>query len=352
MHSSDEKPITVFDVADKAGVSRGTVDRVIYGRGRVSEATRKKVRAAIAELHYVPNANASSLATRREHLFSVLIPDFRPGEYWEEINKGFLDAARSFSTGNIRLAPHYYDIMSEESFVRECAKILEEKPAGVILNARFDHDVIGFAHQLEKLDIPYAFVDSKVDDLNYTLYYGADAYKSGALGAWLLTNRMEPKEILLVRVERDAAHKVDPNRARRHGFTDFIEDHQPGCRIHTLFIKPDDEAGTMRTLSDFFAEHPHIHHLAMTHSRISLLGGFFRTHPDSHRVVVGYDDLPGNLECLREGLVDTLITCHISNQSYQALRCFADCIIHKKLPPMRNNFIHMDILTRMNIDNY
>ena len=77
---------TIFDVARLAGVSRGTVDRVVYGRGRVSEETRQKVAKAIAELGYSPNPNASSLANRKEYRFACLIPQFKKGDYWEEIN--------------------------------------------------------------------------------------------------------------------------------------------------------------------------------------------------------------------------------------------------------------------------
>ena len=78
-------PITIFDVAALAGVSRGTVDRVVYKRGRVSQKTIDKVQKAISQLGYTANPNASSLALKREYTFACLIPEFRPGEYWEKI---------------------------------------------------------------------------------------------------------------------------------------------------------------------------------------------------------------------------------------------------------------------------
>ena len=71
---------TIFDVAKVSGVSRGTVDRVIYGRGRVSQETQEKVRKAISELGYIPNPNASSLASKREYRFACLIPQYRKGD--------------------------------------------------------------------------------------------------------------------------------------------------------------------------------------------------------------------------------------------------------------------------------
>ena len=90
MQIVNNKTATIFDVADKAGVSRGTVDRVIYGRGRVSQQTRDKVHKAIAELNYSANTNASKLASKKEYAFACLIPVFKKGDYWEEMNKGFL----------------------------------------------------------------------------------------------------------------------------------------------------------------------------------------------------------------------------------------------------------------------
>ena len=55
---------TLRDVARLAGVSAMTVSNVINGReGRVSAATVEKVRAAVEEIGYVPNASARSLAS-------------------------------------------------------------------------------------------------------------------------------------------------------------------------------------------------------------------------------------------------------------------------------------------------
>ena len=93
---------------------------------------------------------------------------------------------------------------------------------GVITNAVFKEEVVRFANKLEELGIPYAFIDNKINGLNYLLYYGVDPYKSGALGAFLLTTRCDVKELVLIRLIRDQKHKADPNASRRHGFLDYI----------------------------------------------------------------------------------------------------------------------------------
>jgi transcriptional regulator with XRE-family HTH domain len=62
------------DVARAAGVSTATVSRALSGRGRLSEATRERVRAAAADLGYVASAAASSLASGRAENIGVIVP--------------------------------------------------------------------------------------------------------------------------------------------------------------------------------------------------------------------------------------------------------------------------------------
>ena len=76
--------IRIVDIAKMAGVSVGTVDRVIHNRGRVSEENRKKVQAILEMVHYQPNLMARSLASKKQYHFVAIIPSFTQGEYWEQ----------------------------------------------------------------------------------------------------------------------------------------------------------------------------------------------------------------------------------------------------------------------------
>ncbi|MBP5374596.1 MAG: LacI family DNA-binding transcriptional regulator [Bacteroidales bacterium] len=337
---------------EKSGVSRGTVDRVLFDRGRVSQKTRDKVLKAIEELGYIPNSNASILASRKTYLISCLIPAFKAGEYWEAMYEGFISAAKSLRQRSVEVRIHLYDQRNSESFKTLSQEILSESPSGVIMNAVFREEVTAFASDLETNNTPYAFVDNKIDELDYVLYYGVDPSKSGSLGAFLLTDRTDPSEIVLVRLQRDPAHRADPNRPRRHGFTDYIEDRYPECKIHMVTIDPEAPETILGTLEEFFRAHPGVHHVAMTNSRIFLLREYLEKHPDPNRIVVGFDDLKENLECLNRGLINCLVTRHIPQQAHDALKAFADCIARNERPEVRNRFVHMDILTRMNTDNY
>lgn len=66
--------VTIYQVAQAAGVSLATVSRVINNSGAVTEATRKKVEQTIASLGYKPSGVAQALATNRSTNIGLVIP--------------------------------------------------------------------------------------------------------------------------------------------------------------------------------------------------------------------------------------------------------------------------------------
>lgn len=70
-----DKPVSIRDIAQRAGVSIATVSRVINNNGRFSEATRKRVQAIIDESGYVTNMAAKSLREARSKTIGMIVPD-------------------------------------------------------------------------------------------------------------------------------------------------------------------------------------------------------------------------------------------------------------------------------------
>jgi LacI family transcriptional regulator len=82
---------TILDVAERAGVSKSTVSRVISNKGAgVREETEERVIKAMEELDYVHNLVASSLRTDRTQLVMLAIPDIT-NPIWAETARGVQD---------------------------------------------------------------------------------------------------------------------------------------------------------------------------------------------------------------------------------------------------------------------
>jgi DNA-binding LacI/PurR family transcriptional regulator len=78
---------TIADVAKLAGVSTGTVSRVMNGAENIHPNTRSKVEQAIANLGYQPNFQARSLRSKRTDTIALAIPELT-NYFWTTIARG------------------------------------------------------------------------------------------------------------------------------------------------------------------------------------------------------------------------------------------------------------------------
>ena len=99
--------VRIKDIAEQAGVSVGTVDRVLHGRPNVSEKSRKKVEEVLKQIDYKPNMYASALASNKRYRFLCLLPQHKPGEYWSEVEQGMMKAQSVYNDFNIKIEIFY-----------------------------------------------------------------------------------------------------------------------------------------------------------------------------------------------------------------------------------------------------
>jgi LacI family transcriptional regulator len=85
---------TIADVAKLAGVSTGTVSRVMNGAKNVNPDTRSKVEQAITMLGYQPNSQARSLRSKRTDTIALAIPELT-NYFWTTVARGVQDAAQA-----------------------------------------------------------------------------------------------------------------------------------------------------------------------------------------------------------------------------------------------------------------
>jgi LacI family transcriptional regulator len=82
--------VTIYDIAERAGVSIATVSRVFSGRARVAERTRDRVFTVARQLGYEPNASARSLARQSTQIISAVLP-MMTSYFFMEVIRGVQD---------------------------------------------------------------------------------------------------------------------------------------------------------------------------------------------------------------------------------------------------------------------
>lgn len=346
-----DKP-TIKDIARITGLSKGTVDRVLHNRGEVSKRSYEKVMAAIDKLGYKPNVFASLLAKGANTRVALIVPTHDPDTFWEVALKGVRKAEEQAGPLGVEVEVFEYEANDIQAFRNVAEKVIAGAPGGVVLAPMFGAETRLVTEKLHSLGIPYVFFDSKIEDEGYLAYFGLPEYKSGYLCADQLTGGFPVGEVLLLRLQRDPQRQSDPTVKRRAGFLAYMEEHNPQCVIRSVFIDPRDPARTDQELSAFFSTFPGTHHIAMFNSRIHLVVPWLERNPALVRRVVGFDNLAPNMAALRRGTVSALIAQHPDEQVSNSIQALAEYIVLGKTPERRDNYMHMDILTRYNAEYY
>lgn len=86
---------TIYDIAEKAGVSIATVSRVINNSPGVKEETRERVMHVIKQMNYSPNVMAAALTNKKTYTLGLLIPDIA-NPFFAELARGVEDRANYY----------------------------------------------------------------------------------------------------------------------------------------------------------------------------------------------------------------------------------------------------------------
>lgn len=118
---------TIRDVARHADVSLGTVSNFLSGKKPISDPMRKRVEAAIEELHFVPNAAVRVMQGGRSHVIAFIVPDSG--------NPFFLEVARGIEDFAIDNGHVVVSCNTEGDLERELhyAKALSEMRVGAVI---------------------------------------------------------------------------------------------------------------------------------------------------------------------------------------------------------------------------
>ncbi|SCG69323.1 LacI family DNA-binding transcriptional regulator [Micromonospora inositola] len=97
--------MTIYEVAQRVGVSIATVSRVVRGHGEVAKETRRRVLEAVEELQFRPSRLGQSLAEGRHAANGIVFPDLS-GPYYAEVILGYEEVAAELGSSVLILATH------------------------------------------------------------------------------------------------------------------------------------------------------------------------------------------------------------------------------------------------------
>ena len=176
---------TIKEIAELAGVSRGTVDRVLNNRGAVSEQTARKVLDIAKALQYRPNRAGIVLAAQKRNLKIGVILFDNGNPFFDEVLSGVQEKAQELEEYNccVSISRVGFDLNAQIAAMEGMAA---EGASGLILTPCNEPAVRDKINELAARGIPVITTNTDIENSARLAYVGCDFYRSGQTAAGLM----------------------------------------------------------------------------------------------------------------------------------------------------------------------
>jgi len=337
----------VKEIARRAKVSIGTVDRVIHNRTGVSLKTKEKVNQIIKEINYQPNILGRILASKKKYRFASLIPRVSAEtSFWDAPLKGVERAAAEIKQYGIEVKKYFYDQNDKNSFVLQTQKILKEQLDGLLIAPSFIEESISFTNRCRKQKIPYVFIDSDIPDQPSLSYIGPDLYHSGYLAANLgsyLVGKNEKILIVNISAEIDNHHHL---LRKEEGFRGYFRSHELPVVIEKIDIRKTGYNAIKKELDKMLSVLKDVRLIFVTNSKVSRVAHYLK---DSKKDIklIGYDFVQENIDYLNDEVIDFLICQKPGEQAYQGIMTLYKHVVLKQQVEV-NQYMPINIIMKTN----
>ncbi len=348
-----KKRIRIKDVARKAGVSTGTVDRVIHNRGNVSKKARRKVLAALDELGYERNIIASTLAYNRSFRIAVLLPDYRSDLYWAQPQKGAEKAQRAVQDYGVTVEFFFFDLFDPAVFLAQLDKMWSGKPDAILFAPVFLQESQLLLNQCQERQTPNIMINTRIEPADSLAYIGQNSRRSGLLAGRLLDLVLKKgQSALLLNLAKgvaNAQHLID----KELGFKQYFQENSAkNIRVITQnFAHFQNDKKLSAFLEALLTKHPDVGAIFVSNSRAYRVAQCL-DEAHFHRLkLAGFDLIDSNLEFLQKNKIHFLINQNPVQQGYLGLLNLVNYLVFKQdVAPVQ--YLPLDIVMKENVEYY
>lgn len=340
--------VTSQQIAELAGVSRGTVDRALHNRGRVNPEVAARILQIAEELGYQPNSIGQALV-RSKHAFRLgAILQSAETPTMQDVAAGARQAAAELRVSGLEV--ELREVQGRDTFqvLRQIDELIAWGANGLAIAAGSAPELVQSIGRLHEQGIPVVTFNTDAPDSKRLCFVGMDNYRAGQTAAGLI-HQMLPNGGLVLPIAGHVNNGAHISRLR--GFLDVLRD---ASNIQLLPFQPcfdrDDYAYeiTQHTLR----ENPS---LACVYITSNGQRGVCRAIEDERRKgrvrVIAYDLNEPNRRLLKSEDLSFVLDQMAYKQGKQPLQLLYNYLLNRKAP--KKELLYTDILirTKYNIEN-
>ncbi len=336
---------TIKEIATLAGVSRGTVDRVLNHRGDVNSQTEEKILQIIHDLDYKPNKAGIVLAAQKKNLKLGVVLLGAGNPFFDDVLLGVNEKAQELAGYNcsVLIRQTEYSLKQQLDAIDS---LLAEGINGLAISPYNDKAVREKTDCLWEQGIPVVTLNTDIENSSRIAYVGSNFYRSGeaAAGLMRLMTRGEVRVGIVSGSQNILCHTE-----RIAGFSRVIASY-PNIRIVDTVNNNDDDKVSFELTKKLLADHPETNAFYFTAGGV--YGGCQAIETSAHKsdmTVITNDMVPTTREYMQKGLIAATICQQPFQQGSQPLALLFTYLATGEMPVSENNYVDVDIRIRENL---
>lgn len=342
--------VTIRQIAEAAGVSRGTVDRALNHRDGVKPDTAERINTIAKKMGYKPNLAAKILSGHqydKRKIGIILVTE--KNTFYDEVLQGVraaLDEFEEFGIGNTIRVMEHYDISMQ---LRIMDEMVQEGINGLVMTPIQCREISAKINELNEHGIKVVTINMDILDAARIAYVGCHHKKSGIVMAGLLGLVADGRPIRVGVVE--GTEKNLAVARRTIGFFETLERDFPNVKIVARCENEDNDEQSFRVTEKLLQEHRDIDALCVLGAGIvGTIRAVQKMGLQETIKVFVYDLIDEVRQALYDGTICATITQEPYAQGYEGVQLLGKYLAYGQHPEQELCYTELSILTKYCLD--
>lgn len=243
--------VTVKEIAEMAGVSRGTVDRVLNNRGGVKKEVEDRIKLIVEQLGYKPNLVAKGLAKKNANKKIGVILNAEDNPFYKDVITGIQEKTREIEDFGFEILLKMTKCYDIEEQLRRIDELVNEGIGGLILSPINSEEI---ANRLNQLEVPIITINTDIENVPTLCYVGSDYMGAGHLAANIFGITGQSHKVGLV-----AGNKLILGHSMRiEGFKKVIEQEHFDIEVVGMYENDDTDIKSYLVTKEMIETNPEL----------------------------------------------------------------------------------------------
>lgn len=337
---------TIKEIAELAGVSRGTVDRVLNNRGAVNSATAEKIREIAKALDYKPNIAGLVLAAQKKKLKLGVLLFSSDNPFFDDVIKEINEKAEELSGYNCTVVIKQVHFNVEEQLAA-IDELLTAEINGLAIAPYNDARIREKIQELYDAGIPTVTLNTDIENSKRIAYVGSHYTHSGETAAGLM-NLFTKGEVQLGIVT--GSPNILCHSERIAGFLDRVSAEYPHIHLVETIENHDDDFESYEKTTALLQAHPEIN--ALFFAAGGVYGGCRAVTAlglEKKIQILAFDKVPTTKQLVEQGIIAATICQQPRVQGSKPLDILFSYLTAGILPDKEYHYVAVDIRIKENI---